>query len=157
MSPPTRDRLPFALSRIFYHEIHLRRRQIRMPLTDGQFSSFLQSIYGFLSCVHALCEECASLCAARRDLYGSQNCPAYRSWCGIANIARYRLLSRTWHLCVGDAMSNQISRRQPHVLKKTQCGMDRNTHSSGDASLCAEPFEATLELKRADTLPCLSF
>jgi hypothetical protein len=65
-----------------------------------------------------LCGGVCLSCEARGDLYGSQNCPAYRSWCGSANIARYRLLSRTWHLCVGDAMSNRISRRQPHVLKK---------------------------------------
>lgn len=130
------------------------KKKARPNRLTADHSSFLQSILWIPilrpRCLRGVCLSCE----ARRG--GSQNCPAYRSWCGIANIAPYRLLSRTWHLCVGDAMSSQISRRQPHVLKKRSLAWT-GTHSSGDASRSAEPFETTLELKRADTLACLSF
>jgi hypothetical protein len=120
------------------------RKRLDQNRLTADHSSFLQSNFMHSYLAATPCARSVPLCEARRDLYGSQNCLAYRSWFEIANIAPYRLLSRTWNPCVGDAMSNQIQGGSRMCLE-TQCGMDRNTHSSGDASRCAEPFEATLE------------
>src|SRR5580704_2910920 len=120
------------------------RKRLDQNRLTADHSSFLQSNFMHSYLAATPCARSVPLCEARRDLYGSQNCLAYRSWFEIANIAPYRLLSRTWNPCVGDSMSNQISMRQPHVLRNAVWhGPERTLF--GRRESCAEPFEATLE------------
>jgi hypothetical protein len=98
-----------------------------VPSPDGRLLAFtrrmfvhdvmlLENPYSYLEAT--LCARSVPVLRGKGGSVWLTKLPGLSIFVGIANIAPYRLLSRTWHLCVGDAMNDQISRRQPHVLKK---------------------------------------